>query len=107
MSAKKRKKKLIQIRKPKVRLTSKGIKVTKPTARAGDKAGINISSKGISASLRTKHGTVSTRRGCSIAGCLSLLLALSIAFLGGFCAFRSFKKKGLQRSDSSNPNTYS
>ena len=61
----KRKRKLIKVRKPKVKLTSKGIKVTKPSARIGGRAGFNISSKGVSASARTKAGTASSRKGRS------------------------------------------
>jgi len=76
-----RKKKLISIRKPKLRITSKGVKVTKPSARIGGKAGVNISSKGVSASVRTKHGTVSTRKGRSGCACCPLML------LGIFAAF--------------------
>ena len=58
-----RRKKLVKIRKPKLRLTSKGLKLTKPTARIGGKAGLNVSSKGVSASVRTRAGTISTRTG--------------------------------------------
>jgi hypothetical protein len=72
IAAKRRKKKLIKIRKPKMRLTSKGIKVTRPSARIGGKAGVNISSKGVSASARTRRGTISTRKGRST-GLLGLL----------------------------------
>lgn len=57
--------KLLKIKGPKIRFTSKGIKVSKPTARIGGKAGINFSTKGVSASVRTKAGTASTRRGVS------------------------------------------
>ncbi len=57
-----RRKKLIKVRKPKVRITSKGVKLTRPTARIGGKAGINLSSSGMSASYRTKLGTISTGR---------------------------------------------
>ena len=46
-----RKRKLIKTRCPKLKLSSKGVKVTKPTARIGGKsAGIDPSSKGVSAS---------------------------------------------------------
>lgn len=55
----------VKVSKPKVSLTSKGVNVSKPSMRIGRKIGINISSKGISASLRSKLGTLSTRRGRS------------------------------------------
>jgi hypothetical protein len=57
-----RKKKLFSIRKPKVKLTKKGLKVTKPTARIGGKTGLNISSKGVSASVRTGKGSVNVSK---------------------------------------------
>ncbi len=57
--------KFIKIKKPKMRVTKKGIKVSKPNARIGKKSGINLSSKGISASTRTKFGTLSSRKGSS------------------------------------------
>ncbi len=44
----------VKARKPKVSLTSKGVNVSKPSMRVGRKIGINISSKGISASLRSQ-----------------------------------------------------
>ena len=61
----KRKAKLFSFRGPKLKVGKKGLRVTKPTARIGGKAGVNISSNGVSASLRTKSGSVSTRRGVS------------------------------------------
>ena len=61
-----RKSKLFSIRGPRLRVTSKGVKISKPTARIGRKAGINISSKGISASYRSKAGSISTRRGSTL-----------------------------------------
>lgn len=79
MAAKRRKKKLIKIRKPKMRLTSKGLKVTRPSARIGGKAGVNISSKGVSASARTRRGTISTRKGRSTAARSSVWPAQAIA----------------------------
>ena len=67
----KRKRKGFSFWKPKGKITSKGLKVTPPRARIGGKAGINVSKSGISGSARTKHGTASTRRGCSIIpGCV-------------------------------------
>ncbi len=52
--------KLFSYRKPKLRVTKKGLKLTTPSARIGGKSGINISKKGVSASLRTPLGTAST-----------------------------------------------
>jgi hypothetical protein len=89
MAAKRRKKKLVTIRKPKFRVTSKGVKVTRPTARIGRKAGVNISSKGVSASVRTKHGTASTRKGCSLKGCPLSVLGL----FGAVCALYAFIRR--------------
>jgi hypothetical protein len=86
MAAKRRKKKLVTIRRPKIRVTSKGVKVTRPTARIGRKAGVNISTKGVSASVRTKHGTVSTRKGCPLKGCPLSVLGL----FGAVCALYAF-----------------
>jgi len=82
MAAKKRQKKLVTIRKPKVRITSKGVKVTRPTARVGREVGVNVSSEGVSASVRTKHGTASTRKGCSLKGCPLTVVGLC----GALCA---------------------
>jgi len=52
--------KLLKIRKPKLRVTKKGIKVSSPSARIGGKAGVNISKRGISASVRTPIGTANS-----------------------------------------------
>ena len=86
MAAKRRKKRLVTIRKPKLRITLKGVKVTRPSARIGRKAGVNISSKGASASVRTKLGTASTRKGCSLKGCPLSVLGL----FGAVCALHAF-----------------
>ena len=51
-----RKRKLIKIRKPKVTLTKRGLKVSKPSARIGNKVGVNVSSKGVSTSVKTGKG---------------------------------------------------
>lgn len=59
----KRRRKLVSVRKPKLKLTTNGVKLTKPSARIGGKAGLNISSKGVSGSVRTKAGTLNTRTG--------------------------------------------
>jgi hypothetical protein len=61
-------KKLIHIRKPKLRITGKGVKISKPSARVGGKVGVNVSSKGVSASARTRAGSVSTRTGLTLGG---------------------------------------
>ena len=55
-----RKKSLLSIQKPRMKLTSKGLKVTRPRARAG---GVNLSSKGISFSTKTPLGSYNTRKG--------------------------------------------
>lgn len=55
-------KKLVHIRKPRLRVTPRGVKLTRPSARIGGKVGVNISRSGVSASARTKLGTVSTGR---------------------------------------------
>jgi len=81
--AKRRRRKLISVRKPKLRITPRGVKVTKPSARIGRKAGVNVSSRGVSASVRTKAGTISTgrprkkKKGCGLA-----VLALALVPVG-------------------------
>jgi hypothetical protein len=76
---------LFKVRKPRVRLTTKGVRITKPSTRIGSKTGINISSKGVSFSSRGKLGTASTRRGRStglfsfLDGCGSILLVSILA----------------------------
>lgn len=74
-----RKKKLVSIRKPKLRITKKGLKIQPPSARIGGKAGINISKSGVSGSVRSKYGTYNTKRGCT-ANCFGAFILL---FLGG------------------------
>jgi len=88
MAAKKRENKLVTIRKPKVRITSKGVKVTRPTAGVGREVGVNVSSKGVSASVRTKHGTASTRKGCSLRGCPLSVLGLCGTLCGLYALVR-------------------
>lgn len=75
-----RKSSLFSFRKPKFRITSKGLKITPPSARIGGKTGINISKSGVSGSMRTKHGTFNTKRGCSF-HLLALLVAGAALFL--------------------------
>lgn len=87
-----RRKKLVpvSVRKPKLRVTSKGVKLSKPSARIGGKSGINISSKGISASTRTPIGTFNSRTGFHLKrsrkkGCglvvLALIITLALIFI--------------------------
>jgi hypothetical protein len=74
--------KLISYRKPRLRVTPKGVRVTKPSARIGGKLGLNVSSRGISGSARTKLGTISTGRlikRSGNSGCGLLLLLCSAA----------------------------
>lgn len=85
--------KLIKVRKPKLRVTKKGIKVSAPSARIGGKAGLNISKRGVSASARTPLGTVNSGKigsskkvnkkntGCLRVLTLALLLLLLIFIL--------------------------
>lgn len=56
----------MKITRPKLRITSKGIKIQAPRARIGNKTGLNISKSGVSGSVRTKFGTYNTRKGCSL-----------------------------------------
>jgi hypothetical protein len=72
----------ITLRKPRLLLTRKGLKITRPSARVGGSIGANISSHGISPSIRTKQGSFS-RRGCSrplfiAAFCLFLFIAYPV-----------------------------
>ena len=65
---------------PRIRLTKRGVRVQAPRARVG---GLNISKSGVNYSVRTKAGTLNTKRGCSRAlpGCglvLSLLAVLAV-----------------------------
>ncbi len=56
----------MKIRKPSLRITKRGLRVQPPSVRIGDKVGVNISKSGVSASVRTKHVTANTRRGCTV-----------------------------------------
>jgi hypothetical protein len=83
-------KKLISVRKPKLRITPSGVRVTKPSARIGGKVGLNVSSRGVSASARTKMGTISTgkvpvksskkrkTKSCLGTSCLMLLMIILV-----------------------------
>lgn len=58
---------LIHIRKPQIRITTKGIRLTKPTVSVGTKTDhINLSARGPSVTLGVPGATVNTRRGCLI-----------------------------------------
>jgi hypothetical protein len=79
-------KKLITVRKPRLRITPKGVKVTNPSMRIGGKTGINVSKSGMSASHRGKLATFTTGRltpkKLGKSGCSSvLLLALGLVIL--------------------------
>ena len=76
--------KLIKYRKPRLRVTPKGVRVTKPSARIGGKVGLNVSSRGTSAGARTRLGTISTgklTKGSRNSGCGLLLLCCAAAGL--------------------------
>ncbi len=102
-----RRKKLIKVRKPKLRITPKGVKVTRPSARIGGKTGINLSSSGMSASMRTKFGTINTgraswknksqKRTSSCLGCSITALAVGLLFGIGVSALRGHILKGRSR----------
>lgn len=76
-----KKKRWFQFRRPELRVGTSGVRVAKPSVRIGDKVGVNISSRGISGSIRTKFGSFNTRRGCTLnifklLGCSTLPLFL-------------------------------
>jgi len=77
-----RHRKLISVRKPRLRFTPDGIKMTKPSYRIGGRSGgVNISSRGVSYSTRTPLGTYNSRRGCSMPlGCMLSLLTMVLLF---------------------------
>jgi hypothetical protein len=77
-----RKSKLFSIRKPRLRISSKGVRVAPPGLRIGSRAGVNILRKGVSGFVRGKRGSFNTRRGCSVPlGVLLVLLVLGLALL--------------------------
>lgn len=55
--------KLLKIRKPKLRLTSKGLRISRPSARIGEKVGLNVSSRGVHASI---HKGRRKNKSCSL-----------------------------------------
>ena len=59
-----KKNKLLHFRLPKLRFSTRGVKLQRPTMRVGGKAGMNVSSQGVSGSVRAKGVSVSTKRGC-------------------------------------------
>jgi hypothetical protein len=61
-----RKKNLVTVRNPRLRLSGKGVKLIKPYVRIGGKAGVNVSSRGVSASLRTSAGAIGARQGITL-----------------------------------------
>lgn len=69
------------IRKPQLRITPKGVRVTKPSVRVGGAVGVNLSAKGARASVRTKKGTLSTKRGCT-ARLFPVLILFTLAGAG-------------------------
>lgn len=78
--------KLIKFRKPRIRITSKGIKITKPSARIGGAVGLNVSSKGVSGSVKTKAGTYNTKRGLSLhlPGCLLTIILMGVLIVAAY-----------------------
>lgn len=58
-------KRLIHIRKPTLRITSKRMKVSGGGARIDNKTGINVSRSGVNLSKRTRLGTINSRKGCA------------------------------------------
>jgi hypothetical protein len=61
----KKKSSFLKIRKPALRVTSKGVKLTNIGASLGGKnARINLSRKGVSATVGTPGASLNTRRGC-------------------------------------------
>lgn len=71
--------KLFSIRKPRLTVSSRGVRVQAPAMRIGGRSGINISKKGVSYSVRSRAGTYNTRRGCSRP--LFLLIGLVVVLL--------------------------
>lgn len=71
--------KLFSFRKPRVRITKKGLRVQGPSARVGSrKAGVNVSKSGMSVSGGTERARYSSRRGLSF-GCALPVFSLVVA----------------------------
>lgn len=69
----------IKTRKPKIRITRKGIKLSRPSFRiGGKKAGVNVSSAGVSQSGKVAGVSYNTGNKKRRAGC-SLLVLLPLA----------------------------
>mgnify|MGYP001025851772 CR=1 FL=1 len=83
-----RRRKLVSIRKPRLRVGPAGPRITAPSARVGGKVGLNISKRGVSASARTKAGTFTTGKmplgpqKSKKSGCASVILVLMLVGLG-------------------------
>ena len=61
----KKKSSFLKLRKPSLRITSKGVKLTNIGASLGGKnARLNLSRKGVSATVGTPGASMNTRRGC-------------------------------------------
>lgn len=71
-------KKLLKITPPKIRLTTKGVKVSNARARVRGPINTNISRSGVSHSVTTRAGTYNTKKGCSrvLPGCPLTILVL-------------------------------
>jgi hypothetical protein len=77
-----RKSKGFSIRKPRLRLTLKGLRVSPPSVRIGGRTGVNISKRGVSASVHGRRGSFNSKRGCSVPlGILPILLVVGLALL--------------------------
>lgn len=75
--------KFFSIRKPRLRVTKKGLKVQGPSARIGSRAaGVNVSKSGVSVSGGTKQVRYNSRRGWSMGCALPVLLALLAVAVG-------------------------
>jgi hypothetical protein len=75
--------KSVHVRKGGVRLTSRGLRLTRPSARIGGRVGVNISSRGVHATIRRGRRR---NKGCLAVLALPILLAI-VAFQ--FLLFRS------------------
>jgi len=77
----------VKVRKPKIRITRKGIKLSRPSFRiGGKKAGVNISSAGVSQSGKVagvgyNTGNKKRRAGCSLVVLLPLAVSSVLAIV--------------------------
>jgi hypothetical protein len=82
-----RRRKLLRVRGPRVRVTPSGkVRLNRPSVRIGGRrTGINLSSRGVSVSTRGRGWSYNSRRGCTarIPGCLipALLVLAAGLFL--------------------------